>query len=148
MTQPASMPELPEVETVRQSLLDRVVGREIVDLQVGDFPDVLGTENPAAVRSRLVGRRFQDIRRRGKYLFFELDDDTSLMVHLRMTGRLSLVPSKRAELRHQRLAMLMDNRYDLRFSDQRKFGRVLHLHPDDAAALDASIGLEPLSESF
>lgn len=142
------MPELPEVETVRQSLLDRVVGREIVDLRVGDFPGVVGTESPETVRSRLRGRHFQDIRRRGKYLLFSLDDDTTLMVHLRMTGKLSLVPSGRTELRHQRLAIAMDNRRDLRFSDQRKFGRVLHLHPDDAARLDARIGVEPLDDVF
>ena len=129
-------------------MLDRVVGREIVDLRVGDFPGVVGAESPETVRSRLSGRRFQGIRRRGKYLFFDLDDDTSLMVHLRMTGKLSLIPSKRADLRHQRLAIEMDNRHDLRFSDQRKFGRVLHLHPEDAASLDARIGLEPLGDEF
>jgi formamidopyrimidine-DNA glycosylase len=142
------MPELPEVETVRQSLLDRVIGRQILDLRVGDFPGVVGTESPDAVRSRLAGRRFQDIRRRGKYLFFDLDDDTSIMVHLRMTGRLSLVPTDQTELRHQRAAIELDNRQDLRFSDQRKFGRVLHLHPEDAARLDARIGIEPLDDDF
>jgi formamidopyrimidine-DNA glycosylase len=142
------MPELPEVETVRQSLLDRVVGRQIVDLRVGDFPGVVGTESPEAVRARITGRRFQDIRRRGKYLFFDLDDDTAIMVHLRMTGKLSLVPTGRDELRHQRAALVLDNGRDLRFSDQRKFGRVLHLHPADVAALDARIGVEPLGQDF
>lgn len=142
------MPELPEVETVRQSLLDRVVGREIVDLRVGDFPGVIGTESPDDVRARIRGRQFQRIRRRGKYLFFDLDDGTSIMVHLRMTGKLSLIPTTRAELRHQRLAIGMENGHDLRFSDQRKFGRVLHLHPDDAARLDGRIGMEPLADDF
>lgn len=142
------MPELPEVETVRQSLLDRVVGTQIVDLRVGDFPGVLGSESPEAVLARVRGRQFRDIRRRAKYLFFDLDDDTSIMVHLRMTGKLSLVPSGRAELRHQRVAIALNGGRDLRFSDQRKFGRVLHLHPDDAARLDARIGIEPLSDAF
>lgn len=142
------MPELPEVETVRQSLLDRVVGRHIRDLRVGDFPGVVGTESPETVRSRVAGRRFQDIRRRGKYLFFDLDDDTSIMIHLRMTGKLSLVPAERDDLRHQRAALVLDNGRDLRFSDQRKFGRVLHMHPADVELLDARIGIEPLSEDF
>lgn len=148
LPQPASMPELPEVETVRQSLLDRVVGRDIVDLRVGDFPGVVGTESPETVRARVTGRRFHDIRRRGKYLFFDLDDDTSIMIHLRMTGKLSLVSTTREELRHQRLAIELDNGRDLRFSDQRKFGRVLHLHLDDATRLDARIGIEPLADDF
>jgi formamidopyrimidine-DNA glycosylase len=142
------MPELPEVETVRQSLLDRVIGRHILDFSVGDFPGVVGTESPEIVRSRVSGRHFQDIRRRGKYLFFDLDDDTSIMIHLRMTGKLSLVPSDRQEMRHQRAAIALDNGHDLRFSDQRKFGRVLHLHPEDAARLDARIGIEPLADTF
>ena len=142
------MPELPEVETVRQSLLDRVIGRQILDLRVGDFPGVIGTESPETIRTRVSGRRFQDIRRRGKYLFFDLDDDTSIMIHLRMTGRLTLVPTDRDELRHQRAALLLDNGRDLRFSDQRKFGRVLHMHPADVELLDARIGMEPLSDDF
>ena len=142
------MPELPEVETVRMSLLDRVVGRHIVDLRLGDFPGVIGTESLETVRARVVARRFRAIRRRGKYLFFDLDDATSIIVHLRMTGKLSLVPSHNAELRHQRLAFELENDSDLRFSDQRKFGRVLHMHPMDTARLDERIGIEPLGANF
>lgn len=142
------MPELPEVETVRMSLLDRVVGRHIVDLRLGDFPGVIGTESLETVRARVVARQFRAIRRRGKYLFFDLDDATSIIVHLRMTGKLSLVPSHNAELRHQRLAFELENDSDLRFSDQRKFGRVLHMHPMDTARLDERIGIEPLGANF
>ena len=142
------MPELPEVETVRMSLLDRVVGRHIVDLRLGDFPGVIGTESLETVRARVVARQFRAIRRMGKYLFFDLDDATSIIVHLRMTGKLSLVPSHNAELRHQRLAFELENDSDLRFSDQRKFGRVLHMHPMDTARLDERIGIEPLGANF
>lgn len=142
------MPELPEVETVRRSLLERIVGQQIVGLHVGDFPGVLGADSPEHVLQRVHGRTFQDIRRRAKYLFFDLDDDTAIMIHLRMTGRLSLLPSGRAELRHQRASFTLGNGYDLRFSDQRKFGRVLHLHPDDITRLDQRIGIEPLGETF
>ena len=85
---PASMPELPEVETVRRSLVDKIVGQRISALRVGDFHGVL-----AAIVSRIFslgskGRdRYQSIRRRGKYLIIDLDDDTAIVVHLRMTGR-------------------------------------------------------------
>ena len=130
------------------SLLDRVVGRHIVDLRLGDFPGVIGTESLETVRARVVARQFRAIRRRGKYLFFDLDDATSIIVHLRMTGKLSLVPSHNAELRHQRLAFELENDSDLRFSDQRKFGRVLHMHPVDTARLDERIGIEPLGANF
>ena len=130
------------------SLLDRVVGRQIVNLRLGDFPGVIGTESLDTVRARVVARQFRAIRRRGKYLFFDLDDETSIIVHLRMTGKLSLVPSNNAELRHQRLAFELDNGSDLRCSDQRKFGRVLHMHPMDTARLDERIGIEPLGANF
>ena len=130
------------------SLLDRVVGRHIVDLRLGDFPGVIGTESLETVRARVVARQFRAIRRRGKYLFFDLDDATSIIVHLRMTGKLSLVPSHNAELRHQRLAFELENDSDLRFSAQRKFGRVLHMHPMDTARLDERIGIEPLGANF
>ena len=85
---------------------------------------------------------------RDRYLFFDLDDDSSIMIHLRMTGKLSLVAADRPDLRHQRAALVLDNGRDLRFSDQRKFGRVLHMHPADVELLDARIGIEPLGDDF
>ncbi len=142
------MPELPEVETVRRSLLPHVVGRRITGLRVGDFPGVVGTEAPEAVAARITGRRIIGVDRRAKYLLFGLDDDSTIMAHLRMTGQLKVVGRDRDPLRFERLAIELDNDRDLRFADQRKFGRVLHLLPADVAALDRRLGPEPLSERF
>lgn len=142
------MPELPEVETVRRSLLKRVVGQRIASLQIGDYPAVLGSDRPEDVRARLVGRTVLGIRRRAKYLIIDLDDDTALVVHLRMTGRLSLVPHDEPPLRHERLAIAFESGLDLRFSDQRKFGRVTHLHHEDLDRLEQRLGLEPLTPDF
>jgi formamidopyrimidine-DNA glycosylase len=143
-----SMPELPEVETVRRSLLDRVVGQRIRTLQVGDYPAVLGGDRVEDVQARIAGRTVQGIRRRAKYLIFDLDDDTAIVVHLRMTGRLSLVPHDEPPLRYERLAIGFENGFDLRFSDQRKFGRVVHLHHEDLDRLERRLGLEPLTSDF
>jgi formamidopyrimidine-DNA glycosylase len=142
------MPELPEVETVRTSLLPRLRGRRIVGLHVGEFEGVVGPLGVAATRARLLGRRIDDVRRRGKYLLLALDDDTSLLVHLRMTGRLQLTSRQEPPLRFEHLALELDGDEDLRFADQRKFGRVIHVSPDQVAALDVKLGPEPLDASF
>jgi len=108
----------------------------------------MGPEGVDAAGSRLVGRRIVGVRRRGKYLLFDLDDGAHLLVHLRMTGRLVVAGRDDPPLRFEHLALLLDDGRDLRFCDQRKFGRVLHLLPADARALDRRIGPEPLAPAF
>lgn len=142
------MPELPEVETVRRSLLDAVVGRVITGVRVHAFEGVVGNEGVAAFAARVVGRRVTTLRRRGKYLFLDLDDGTALMVHLRMTGRLLLMARTAEPVRFEHLAIELGDDHDLRFADQRKFGRVLHLQPEQVEALDRRIGQEPLASGF
>jgi formamidopyrimidine-DNA glycosylase len=142
------MPELPEVETVRRSLIDKVVGHHIESLRVGDFPGVLGTDRGEDILARIAGRAVRGVRRRAKYLIIDLDDDTAIVVHLRMTGRLSAVPHEEPPLRFERLAIALDNGLDLRFSDQRKFGRVIHAHGDDVDRLERRLGREPLERGF
>jgi len=144
----ASMPELPEVETVRRSLLPHVLERRISGLRLGDFPGVLGSDSIDQVAARITGRRIAGLDRRAKYLLFGLDDDSTVMIHLRMTGQLGVVPRDNPRLRFEHLAIELDDGNDLRFADQRKFGRVLHLLPADVEALDRRMGPEPLSATF
>ena len=142
------MPELPEVETVRRTLEKRVVGQRITSLRVTDFPGVLGGWTEEDARLRIEGRTITGIRRRGKYLFIDLDDGTSINAHLRMTGRFSVVSSDRPPLRHERLVLEMQDGLELRFSDQRKFGRVVPVHQADLDRLEERLGPEPLEGSF
>ena len=142
------MPELPEVETVRRSLADTIVGQRIRALLTGDFVGVLGGERPEDVFARIDGRVVHGIRRRAKYLIIDLDDDTSIIVHLRMTGVLSAVPHDEPPLRFQHLAIAFESGLDLRFSDQRKFGRVVHVPLEAVERLGARLGLEPLEAGF
>ena len=144
----ASMPELPEVETVRRSLIDKIVGQRIRSLRVGDFPGVLADDRVEDVLARITGRAVRGIHRRAKYLIIELDDDTAIVVHLRMTGRLSAVPHEEPPLRFERLAIEFANGLDLRFSDQRKFGRVIHVQPAYLDRLEQRLGREPLERGF
>ncbi|MDQ3167690.1 MAG: DNA-formamidopyrimidine glycosylase [Chloroflexota bacterium] len=141
------MPELPEVETVRRSLVDHVVGRRIVSARVGSFVGVLGPAGDAVLPA-MIGRTFTGLRRRGKYLIADLDDRTALLIHLRMTGSLQVAVATDPPIRFEHLAIGLDDGAELRFADQRKFGRVLHVDRDLLRALDRRLGPEPLSTAF
>ena len=81
------MPELPEVETVRRGLEERVVGQRLVEVIVTGRRTVR-RQPPAELVARLEGRRVDAVRRKGKWLALLLDDDSVLVIHLRMSGQL------------------------------------------------------------
>lgn len=142
------MPELPEVETVRRSLVDLVVGRRVAAVRGDTFGGVMGDAGIEATAARVVGRAVVGVRRRAKYLLIDLDDGTSLLVHLRMTGRLVVTSREEPPLRFEHLRIELDDGFDVRFADQRKFGRVLHLLPADVGRLEGRLGPEPLGRRF
>ena len=138
------MPELPEVETVRSMIEPLVLHRSILDIQTNPaFPAVL--EGPEGIdpRGALIERSIEAVRRRGKYLLFQLDNEMWIVVHLRMTGRLLVVDHDAPPIRFEHLAMTLDNGMDVRFGDQRKFGRVRLTLPEEIAALSSKLGPEP-----
>lgn len=142
------MPELPEVETVRRLLAPSIVGHTIIGLEPRDFPGVMGGLAISQASAHLTGVRITAIERRAKYLFIRLDTDEVLIVHLRMTGRLLVTPSSAPPVRFEHLAIKLDGELDLRFGDQRKFGRVILAQPEEAAALSRRLGPEPLARSL
>lgn len=143
------MPELPEVETVRSIIARELPGRIVSGVTFRDFPGVVGDISAETFTALVSGRTIGEPERRGKYLLLPLDDDAALVVHLRMTGRLLVLPADAPPARFEHLAIHLDNGTDLRFADQRKFGRVLHQPLDDARAhLDERLGPEPLGHRF
>jgi len=142
------MPELPEVETVRRTLAPHLVGRTVVGVQVGSYLPVIGAHSPEELAGLLSGRIVAGVRRRGKYLMIDLDDRSGLIVHLRMTGALSIADRDVGFLRFEQLRILLDDGRDLRFTDQRKFGRVTYRPASDRRPLEAKLGPEPLSARF
>jgi len=142
------MPELPEVETVRRGLLPEITGRTIQSVEPIDFPGVLGEYSVDEATARLAGRVITGLDRRGKYLVFALDDDAGLIVHLRMTGVLMLEARTSPAPRFHRLTIGLDGERDLRFADQRKFGRVIPASREALIGLDLKLGPEPLSDAF
>lgn len=143
------MPELPEVETVKRILDSLIVGRTITSVEVApSFPGVLCGPDGVDASRTLPGLVFQKTSRRGKYLIVGLSDQWHLIVHLRMTGRLLVVDHEAPAVRFEHLRMALDDGTDLRFADQRKFGRVELATIEDVKALDRKLGVEPLTLGF
>src|ERR1700742_4841392 len=112
------MPELPEVETIRRGLAPHVEGRVLEAVEIGD-PRWCRPLAPAEVEAGLRGRRVERLSRRGKDLVWELEDDLSLLMHLRMTGTLLLDPP--APTGHVRVRFALGD-HELVFADPRRFG--------------------------
>lgn len=141
------MPELPEVETVRRGLEQRVVGRRIVAVEVGRERTVRRTSRQALIDG-LTGARVVAATRHGKYLVNPLDTGQALMVHLRMSGRLVLGPLDSPRPAHTHVAMRLDSDEELRFVDPRTFGEVVVFDPQHVAEQApelARLGVDPLT---
>jgi formamidopyrimidine-DNA glycosylase len=142
------MPELPEVETIRRQLAPVVEGRELSALEILD-PRWCMPLAPEALRDALEGRRLQRLRRRGKYLVWELEDEAFLLMHLRMTGVVLLDPPPDAP--YLRVRFVLDGgAHELRFCDPRRFGTgELALGSDALDAFFATrLGVEPLGDEL
>jgi len=140
------MPELPEVESVIRGLRDDLIGRQLLGLEC-HWERTLQNCSPATFDERIQGRVVSKLSRRGKYIVIHTDQ-SALVIHLRMTGRLYLARAgeKLAADRWLRVSFLLDDGWQLRFSDLRKFGRIALV--DDLPSHFAHLGPEPLSEDF
>jgi len=146
------MPELPEVETVRRSVRDSVIGARVLRVDVNGARTVRRT-GPRVVSTGLLGETFADARRRGKYLIFDLSNGNSMMVHLRMSGRLLIAASDSPIEKHTHVLLCLQGpsggTFDLRFVDPRTFGEVVVFNPDDDLVPEiARLGLDPLVDDF
>ena len=144
------MPELPEVETIRRDLLPRIVGRTIVGFHLSPGASrVIREARPAAFARRIVGRRIDDLLRRGKYLLFQLDGSRPplyLAVHLRMTGSLLYRRAGDPADAYVRAVVALDDGSELRYADLRKLGQIwLVDSPEEAIGV---MGPEPLDSTF
>jgi formamidopyrimidine-DNA glycosylase len=144
------MPELPEVEVVRQGLQKNVVGRTIDKVSVL-HPRAVRRHlaGPADFAGALAGRPVGGARRRGKYLWLPVGED-ALLAHLGMSGQLLVGDPDRPLSPHVRAVFTFtDAGPDLRFTDQRTFGHLLFV-PDGAELPGpiAHIAPDPLEEAF
>ena len=139
------MPELPEVETVRNELLPYVVGRRITGVTLA-WEGIVKEPTVEEFLSRVVGQKIKGITRRGKYLMVRLGSGEYLVIHLRMTGSLIVSPGSQEPPRFVRAIIHLDNETSIFFRDPRKFG-VMRL-ANNTSDIEAKLGPEPLEDSF
>ena len=142
------MPELPEVETVRQSLKLKICGKVIKNANIYydgiiEYPDV------KLFCKEIKGQRINDIDRYGKWLIFVLDD-YYLLSHLRMEGKYFIKNSSDKVNKHEHVVFVLDNDITLRYMDVRKFGKMHLIDKDKIKDMGPLIelGLEPWDKNL
>lgn len=118
------MPELPEVETVRQVLKKELIGKTITKIDL-NYKPIFENEDKL---SKLIGQKYEDILRKGKYLIFCFNNGY-LLSHLRMEGKYFYVPNEYEINKHMHVVIYLNNNYKLIYQDVRKFGR-MHYYDD------------------
>ena len=144
------MPELPEVETVMRGLEPVLVGAQIT--AVDQRRKNLRIAFPDKMKQRLEGRTVRALRRRAKYILVMLDDDNVLVVHLGMSGRVSIIPAGEAyEIqKHDHLILELSNGVKIIYNDPRRFGMIFLVPEKDLPDHPSfkSLGPEPLGNEF
>ena len=143
------VPELPEVETVKEVLKPNLILLEVKDVIV-HYDKMIKTNDIVDFKEKMIGQKFVDVKRRGKYLIFELDD-YHLLSHLRMEGKFFYENDKITPAKHIHVEFLLCNGSWLRYEDVRKFG-TFHLY-DKGVALESTpsfsvLGPEPWADEF
>ena len=117
------MPELPEVEVIRQGLLPLVKGRKIIKVRFSG-KKLRATVPIEIMQEKLPGAVITDICRKAKYLLFLIDSGDLLIIHLGMTGKLGICKQGLANATHDHLFFLFSDGTELRYNDTRRFGSV------------------------
>ena len=140
------MPELPEVETTRRGIAPHLEGARILEVIVRRRD----LRQPVAKDLSVIeGRSFTNVGRRAKYLLLGVDDGSTLLVHLGMSGSLRLAAPADEWKTHDHIGITLEGDRQLRFHDPRRFGLVLRITGDPAKhKLLAGLGPEPLGDDF
>jgi len=139
------MPELPEVESIKNELLPHIVGRYISGVTLF-WARIVRQPSVEQFCSRLIGQRLTGVARRGKYLIFSLTSGEALIIHLKMSGSLLLKPLSAEPDKYTRAIIYLDQEIQLCFRDPRKLGAMWLV--GDINSVVGKLGPEPLEVSF
>lgn len=143
------MPELPEVETIKKTLKQFVLDKTIESVEVY-WPNIVKhPDDVEEFKHIMIGQSFRDIKRKGKFLRFELDDYV-LVSHLRMEGKYSVNDQTDPLTKHTHIIFKLTNGEELRYNDVRKFG-TMHVFPkgDEMSQKPLNqLAPDPFEESF
>ncbi|MBL4775876.1 MAG: bifunctional DNA-formamidopyrimidine glycosylase/DNA-(apurinic or apyrimidinic site) lyase [Mariprofundus sp.] len=140
------MPELPEVETVRSGLEPLLCGKQITSV----ICHRSSLRYPLPDLSTLVGKTVLHMRRRAKYLLFDMQGEQTLIWHLGMTGQFHVLPQQAEKGAHEHVCVHLNDGQSLRYRDARRFGYA-GLMPTGQLETHrwfAKLGPEPLSNDF
>jgi formamidopyrimidine-DNA glycosylase len=142
----SNMPELPEIQTIVNDLNRAdLIGTAVAGARVF-WPATVTGASTGVFGKRIKNQIITSIRRRGKYIIFDFSGPDTLLIHLRMTGRLHLTEPGSPRAKHEHVVLKLENQRHLRLHDTRKFARLfLGKHPE--FILDR-LGPEPLSPLF
>src|SRR5262249_53025831 len=144
--------ELPEVEVVRRDLEREIVGKRIKEVEVDGMRTVRRHHNRKQFITRLEGKKFTGVDRRGKYLLCRLEGGDVLVVHLGMSGPLLRAKSSReTRAKHPHVVITFQQGGQLRFVDPRTFGEMFvteYAGVEDQVTELAHLGIDPLSRAM
>ena len=137
------MPELPEVETVRNTLKPRVIGKKITNVKIY-HNNIIEYPNPLVFSDQIINQTINDINRYGKWLIFVLDN-YYLLSHLRMEGKYFFKNINEELSKHEHVVITLDDQIELRYHDVRKFGKMLLIEKNliDKQGPLIELGFEP-----
>lgn len=143
-----TLPELPEVETIRRDLEKTVVGLKIDSIDIFDDKKIRNND-AEEFRQGIVGSHIKSVGRRAKVFLIALSNGNTLLIHLKISGQLVLRNEGGPSDRFNRLIFHLDGK-ELRFNDMRRFGflKVIPTKERDSAPELADFGIEPLESDF
>ncbi len=142
------MPELPEVETVRRTLLKYVLNKKIIDVSIY-WDNIIAFPSIDVFKEEIKYEKIGNILRRGKFLMFELDN-YFLLSHLRMEGKYFIRKKGDIRNKHEHVIFLFDDDTELRYHDTRKFGKMYLIKKEDVYKEGplVKLGLEPFDSNL
>ena len=142
------MPELPEVEQAARTLGEQIVGAHFDGTIRCSWLKTIESHDTDVLGAQLRDVQVTGWRRRAKWIFITLDNQMTLAAHLRMTGRFVVCGRDEADIPQQRVAFGLRDGREVRFVDQRKFGRIRLLTPPELHQLEDAHGYEPFDDAL
>lgn len=140
------MPELPEVETIVRDLKTQPIFGETIQKASVYWPRSIATPDYKKFITQIKSDKILDVSRRAKFIVLKMKSGWSLLIHLRMSGRVMIAKKEELREKHQHVILHFQNGYEFRFQDPRKFGRWYFLK--DTTEKFQAIGPEPLEATF
>jgi len=146
------MPELPEVETIRIDLQEKIKDKQIKDIIV-NISKIIKKPSLEEFINKIKDKKIKEIDRRGKYIIIYLDSEDKLVIHLGMTGLLiypydNKITEKEINSKHNHLIFTFTDNTQLVFNDVRRFGKIFLVSNIDEVESIAKLGVEPLEGYF